>query len=140
MPNQIEEFKDELVTKLKKVPEFRNNVFYIFDLIEMLELKKEGIKTPYIGVMWEGRKGIDKKGLSTVYTYKVLRAEAHRRTTSTDRKEDSTKLLNKIATGIVAKQAAPSCRLWEFYSDGPVTLHEGMLVYEQVWKVTGGLL
>lgn len=147
--NKIDTLLDDLLSKVKKVSKFRNNVDYIFDELELLEKRKEGTSFPIAGVMFEKRAAVSdsgngsklRLGLTVTYFYRVLILETHQRSSNNDRKVVVTDLLNDVAEQVVNKAPAGQHKLWRFVEDGPtIKTGDGFIQYEQVWSIVDGLL
>lgn len=148
--NKINDLLDDLLSKVKKVSKFRNNVDYIFDELELLETRKEGTRYPIAGVMFHKRAAVpdsgngsgSKLGLTATYMFKVLILETHQRSTNSDRKAQVTDLLNDVAEQVAAKALIGQHKLWRFVEDGPTisTGVDGFMLYQQVWSISAGLL
>jgi hypothetical protein len=147
--NKINTLLEDLQKRVKNVQKFRSQVHYIFDEIQLLELRKEGTRYPIAGVMFHKRAAVpdssigskSKLGLTATYMFKVLILETHQRSTSVDTKSEVTDLLNDVAVEIVAK-APVGEKLWRFVEDKPlvVTGTDGFMLYEQTWSISAGLL
>lgn len=147
--NKINTMLDDLVSRVKKVQKFNNNVEYLFDELELLESRKEGTRFPIAGVMFHRRAAVSdsssgsgsKLGLTATYMFKVLILETHQRSTNNDRKAAVTDLLNDIAEQVAAKAPVGQHKLWRFVEDGPtVNTGDGFMQYEQLWSIVAGLL
>lgn len=131
---------EDLMSKIREVPEFAQKAFYVYTL-EQLESPTIGLSYPCAGVVYESLRTMDSGkagGLQAELSCLVV-VFVYDRTLGVDLKYKATALLDSIRDAI-KKTRSPTGHNWKFTMESPFPVPKaGVLAYGQRWVTAAPL-